>query len=401
MDLSVQQLMLVIITSAAVLAYPLLIKSKRIQTIIQGQIQKWNIRSLSQAKKRGDEHEPSKIKVSSLFVHPIKSLRPVAVQSISLTHLGLAYDRSLMLVRPSGSTGQYRFLTQRQCPPLATITASYPVDVEATVASMGGLSLLPEIETLIKITHSSSSKSVHVNISPKAMQRRTTKLKAGLWSDQVEVVDLGDEAAQFIQSIILSSNDGDGDKNNEFEDYTDVRLVAQVPNDNRRVDARYCPASVVDLLGRVPKVSLTDGFPILIVSEESLTQLNHRLTAKGKPAISMSRFRPNIVVKGLEKAFGEDEWKIIQIGKGGPILHIVKGCPRCKQSCTDQVTGERFDEPLETLKDFREIGGEVYFAQNALLQPGHVEGKMIRVGDDVRILSKGDPVWDIDEVQAE
>ena len=89
----------------------------------------------------------------------------------------------------------------------------------------------------------------------------------------------------------------------------------------------------------IPQGSLQDGFPVLLTSEESLKELNKRLIEKGKDELPMSRFRPNIVVKGLKKAFDEDEWKAIQIGgKDGPIFHIVKGCPRCKQSCTDQVS---------------------------------------------------------------
>jgi uncharacterized protein YcbX len=92
------------------------------------------------------------------------------------------------------------------------------------------------------------------------------------------------------------------------------------------------------------------------------------------------------------------------------ILHIAKGCPRCKQSCTDQLTGERGDEPLETLAEFRALGKndeDVYFAQNAVLNgdgsiwsSGRYKG-VIKLGDPVTILTRGDPVWDSETVQAE
>ena len=73
-----------------------------------------------------------KITVSGLFIHPIKSLRPVSVNSTKFTNLGLEGDRTLMIVRPYysshsslSSSGKpqpsHRFLTQRQCPALATI----------------------------------------------------------------------------------------------------------------------------------------------------------------------------------------------------------------------------------------------------------------------------------------
>lgn len=115
----------------------------------------------------------------------------------------------------------------------------------------------------------------------------------------------------------------------------------------------------------------------------------------------MSRFRPNIIISNTQP-FEEDSWKAIKIGTGpnSTILHISKGCPRCKQSCTDQLTGERGEEPLETLAEFRAKGEDVYFAQNAVLNGDAYEGE-IRVGDVIRVLTRGDPVWDNGEVMAE
>ena len=119
--------------------------------------------------------------------------------------------------------------------------------------------------------------------------------------------------------------------------------------------------------------------------------------------IPMSRFRPNIVISNTKQPFDEDSWKAIQIGTGpnATILHISKGCPRCKQSCTDQVTGERSEEPLQTMADFRAFSGDnVYFAQNAVMNGNKCTG-VISVGDAVKILTRGEPIWDIDEVPAE
>ena len=372
-----QVALLVVITVAS-----LFIFSPRIKKILKGQIQKQKLRTICQSEP--DENKGT-IQVTSIHVHPIKSLRPVSVQSTKLTHLGLPGDRALMLVRPSPSTKQYRFVTQRQCSALATINVSLPTLVTTSQGT----------STMIEISNSDKTRKVFVDVSPETLNTNPVRYTAGLWDDTVQVVDVGDKAAEFLQSIMKSPQDDD--------DYSDVRLVAQLENDERRVDSRYCPAAAVDFMGRVPRVSLTDGFPILIASEESLEELNRRLKEKGKDDLPMSRFRPNIVCKGLQKAFEEDEWKAIQIGENGPIFHVVKGCPRCKQSCTDQVTGERFDEPLETLKEFRALGKDkedVYFAQNVVLQSSG-EGKEICVGDTIRVLTSGDPVWDEDTVQAE
>lgn len=345
-------------------------------------------RKLRMISKQISQEIDNKVSVSSIHIHPIKSLRPISVQSAKLTHLGLEGDRLLMITRPSASSNQHRFLTQRQCPSLATINCSLPTQITQT--DENGKS---SIKTVIKLSNDLQDTKILIDVTPQTLEKYPVRYDAGIWDDKVQVVDVGDKAANFIQNIL----------SNEEDSFDDVRVVALLPEDKRRVDEKYCPYAVKDLFLRVPKVSLTDGFPILIASEESLQALNKRLEKKKKAKLPMSRFRPNIVIRGALKPFDEDEWKAIQIGENGPIFHVVKGCPRCKQSCTDQMTGERYYEPLETLKEFRALGKDpesVYFAQNAIIQPG-CEGMEIQVGDKVKVLTRGDPVWDLDSVAKE
>ena len=67
----------------------------------------------------------------------------------------------------------------------------------------------------------------------------------------------------------------------------------------------------------------------------------------------------------------------------------------------DQLTGKVSEEPLKTLAEFRAFGkSDVYFAQNVVAQP-NCAGATIKVGDPVTILTRGDPVWDMEEVKAE
>jgi uncharacterized protein len=123
-----------------------------------------------------------------------------------------------------------------------------------------------------------------------------------------------------------------------------------------------------------------------------LADLNRRLKEKGKEMLPMSRFRPNIVIQGTTP-FSEDRMKIIQIGE--TIFHVVSSCPRCKESCTDQLTGVVTEEPVLIMREFRQPTGDpdgVYFAVNAIAAPGSV-GNTIRVGDVVKVLQWGEPVW--------
>ena len=306
----------------------------------------------------------------------VKSLKAVFLEQTDICDKGLVGDRQFMLVVPRpppnfGSFGPneatHQFMTQRQIPSLATI--------RATISTKDG-----------SLTLSSHLvKESTVTIQPREHRTRSGQAtwRARIWDDVTEVVDLGNLAAAFLSQVVAKDKDSPPLAKK-------IRLVS-MEKDDRVTDDRYTPRSALSWTGAARKVSLTDGFPILIASEASLDALNQRLRKKGKEDISMSRFRPNIVVKGT-KPFEEDTWRVISIA--GVIFHIVKGCPRCKQSCTDQDTGHVSEEPLETLTEFRALGPvkeNVYFAQNAI---AHGSGGKIHVGAAVRVLARGDPIWD-------
>ena len=90
----------------------------------------------------------------------------------------------------------------------------------------------------------------------------------------------------------------------------------------------------------------SDGFPVLVLSEESLEALNHRLDAP----LPMNRFRPNIVMRGLGP-HGEDLVRVL--GGNGFEIHLVKPCVRCSITATDQIMTAVGKEPLRTLATYR------------------------------------------------
>ena len=178
--------------------------------------------------------------------------------------------------------------------------------------------------------------------------------RAGIWGDQVLVDDMGEEVASFLQTIINTDSEI---QSQESTRYQKIRLVSFNPQNRRYTDNQYTPSLAKTWYGTNPTVSLTDGYPILIACQTSLDELNRRLLQQGKEPIPMSRFRPNLVITGTRQAFEEDSWKTIAIttttindssnssnsSKSSAVvvlyLSLVKGCPRCKQSCSDQVTG--------------------------------------------------------------
>ena len=150
----------------------------------------------------------------------------------------------------------------------------------------------------------------------------------------------------------------------------DCRLVFSPDRFHRAVDPEYAPGH---------KTSFSDGYPLLLTTEESLEDLNRRQT---RPS-SMKRFRPNLVVRG-GSPWEEDTWRVLQIGEVR--LELVKPCARCLVTTVDQGTGAIGKEPLKTLSDFRGWGGKAYFGQNAVFSGTG----SFRVGQTVGIVEKGE-----------
>ena len=147
-----------------------------------------------------------------------------------------------------------------------------------------------------------------------------------------------------------------------------VRLVRWAEDQMRPVSKRH-----TQLDGQV---AFADGYPALLISQASLTDLNGRLEIK----VPMARFRPNIVVDGCDP-FAEDTWQTIRIGN--LTLDVVKPCDRCEIVTVDQQTGQVAKEPLKTLASYRREGNKVLFGQNCV----HHDWGSLRVGDPVEVLS--------------
>jgi hypothetical protein len=123
--------------------------------------------------------------------------------------------------------------------------------------------------------------------------------------------------------------------------------------------------------------AFADAYPLLVLSEASLADLNRRL----ERALPVDRFRPNIVLAGID-AYDEDHIEAMTID--GVTLRLVKACTRCVITTTDQQTAERGAEPLATLASYRmnsALGG-VTFGVNAIILAG--AGNEIRIGAQAR-----------------
>jgi uncharacterized protein YcbX len=261
-------------------------------------------------------------RIASLHIYPVKSCRGIDLARARLTPTGLEWDRRWMIV-----DSKDRFVTQREHPRLATITTAI-TDSRLELSAAG-------------------HPAIAVDTRARGSARRVR-----IWKDHCSGIDAGDEAAAWLFRVL-------GDN---------FRLV--------RIDERVPRLANPEYVGPKPQpVTFTDGYPVLMISCESLAELNRRLPAP----IPMARFRPNVVIEGVA-AHAEDA--MISFRFGGVVLRGVKHCTRCSVTTTDQQNGSRDprQEPLRTLKTYRhdrQLHG-VTFGQNCVVVEG--AGEVLAVG---------------------
>ncbi|MDP5053369.1 MAG: MOSC domain-containing protein [Congregibacter sp.] len=268
--------------------------------------------------------------LSAIYRYPIKSARGHATQSATLDRFGISGDRRWMLIDDGG-----QFYSQRRAPRMALLDVQY----------MGhGLRLLFAGDT-VEVT------------TPDA---RASQVRATVWGHRMPAY-CADAAVNTWLSQCLGER---------------VRLVYCPDDASRAVDPEFLPGNTDSGASKTQYVSFTDGFPLLIIGEASLDDLNARLPAP----VPMDRFRPNIVVRGAHP-FAEDHWRRLRIGSTE--LAIVKPCSRCAIPAIDQLTAERDPSINRVLASYRRRDGEIYFGMNAVV----ITGDTLSVGDAVSLVS--------------
>ena len=262
--------------------------------------------------------------VSSLIYYPIKACRGSEVDSARVERMGLENDRRMMVVTEAGE-----FLTQREHPRLALVT--------------------PALNDHMLTLSAPNYDSIQLCI-----QSSGTPWLVNIWKSKGEqAIDQGEEAATWFSDWLGTS----------------VRLVHIADGYKRLVNEAYT-------VNEDDHTGFSDGYPILLTSEEGLEDLNSHLESP----VPMNRFRPNMVVKGCEP-FAEDTWNRIKLGDVE--LAVVKRCARCVVTTIDKETLEKSREPLKTLGKYRKHKLGAIFGQNVI----PLNGGRIRLGMNVEVLS--------------
>ncbi|MTB89511.1 MOSC domain-containing protein [Aeromicrobium senzhongii] len=280
-----------------------------------------------------DRRYPEPVQLKSLHRHPLKSGRIEDLDAATVDPWGLAGDRRWMVVDAEGT-----FLTAREERRLLAI------DARLTEA---GIRLSVPGRPAIDVPDPDPAHQVPVRI----------------WSSLITAAEATTAAAWLTETL-----------------GREVRLVHLDDPTRRAVNpARSEPED---------RVSLADGYPLLVTTQTSLAALNRAIETGGGDPVPMSRFRPNLVIDG-EAAWTEDDWRRIRVGDA--TFRAVKGCARCVITTLEpQDSGEvaRGKEPIRTLARIRRFSGAVWFGVNLIPD---VAGVTVRIGDEVEVLEAAEP----------
>lgn len=276
--------------------------------------------------------------ISQLNLYPIKSCAGMSVPEATLTSAGLAvdavYDREWMVIDDSN-----QFLTQREHPRMALIVPRLKSEtLELSAPGMLRLEIplgLPDPE-----------------------DERTLDVK--VWDDTVLAYECDATSAAWFSAALGIP----------------CRLVRFHANARRLASPKWTGGFEAPTL-------FSDGYPVLVAGSASLADVNQKLVAAGRDAIPMNRFRPNLVIDGLD-AFEEDY--VESFGVGEAMLKPVKPCPRCPMPSVDQATGIPGPDPLDILQSYRrkpQVDDAVCFGMNCIVTAG--DGQRLRVGQELTV----------------
>jgi len=261
--------------------------------------------------------------VTEISVYPIKSIAGIRLSNSWVDALGLSFDRRFVVSDDKG-----HFFTARTEPTLCLIQAS--------ITATGLVLTAPKMPPLI------------INYATFSSQYQPVTV----WNDSIE--------GQLCTK----------EHNHWFSQYLEKPCQLLYFGEKSRRSIKDSQKGV----------SFADGYPLLLISQASLADLNQRSSTNDN--LEMSRFRPNIVVDNCS-AFAEDTWQHIRIGDVE--FELSKPCSRCIFTTVNPLTGEKHQqqEPLKTLKSYRQVAdGNVMFGQNLIpLNQGQ-----IKQGDTVEVL---------------
>jgi uncharacterized protein YcbX len=181
-------------------------------------------------------------------------------------------------------------------------------------------------------------------------EQESEKLTVKIWKTEVPAYQVSEEVSDWLSGVL--------DKK--------VKLVRLGFEAGRRFSPEF----------EDREVRFVDSQPLLVLSLASQKLLEQ----KAGVSLSMARFRPNIVIDGVE-AHAEDQWAN-GFSVGSIQFKPMKPCARCTITSVHPLTGEVGEEPLKTLATYRKQDDGTMFGYYY----AHLGEGRIAVGDTVKIL---------------
>lgn len=265
--------------------------------------------------------------ISRLFVYPIKSCAGVELKETLVIETGLEFDRAWMVVDDASE-----FVSQRELPRMALIQ--------------------PHLKQFEMVLRAPGMLALHI-----ALDAVEKPCKVRVWDDPCHAFDMGDTAAQWFTDFLMQERPSSMPA-------MKLRLVRFDPEHKRASNIKWTQ-------GQQALNQFSDGYPILVISEGSLDELNERLKSAGHEPVGMERFRPNIVLSGLD-AHDEDRTAELNIsgGEADFTLALIKPCPRCPIPDVNPQTALSSPEVSQMLQTYRQdsrVDGAITFGMNAMV----------------------------------
>lgn len=261
------------------------------------------------------------LKLKEIWIYPVKSLGGISLSWSKVMEKGLRFDRRFMLVDEGGLC-----MTQRVFPKMALFKTSVSGE---------------------KLTISKENETLSLSLVPPLS---TYSRPVQIWDDLVMAHEVSPEYSMWFSDLLGSK----------------CKLVFFPEENPRPVNPKYKLNN--------EHVSFADAYPLLIIGQASLDDLNSRLA----DPLPMNRFRPNLVFTGGEP-YEEDNWKNFSVGSNR--FAGVKPCDRCVLTTVNQDTAEKGSEPLKTLATYRKVGNKIYFGQNLVA----IDHDQVAVGDTIEL----------------
>ncbi|CAH2037341.1 unnamed protein product [Thlaspi arvense] len=284
--------------------------------------------------------------LKSVTIYPIKSCAGFSVNRWPLCKTGLLHDREWMIQGLTGET-----LTQKKVPEMSLISTF--LDLE---------------EGLLSVESTRCKDKLHIRIKSKSYNPRSNEFDS--------------------HDNILESHSEETRINSWFTSAIGRQCKL----------LQYCSSTFKHCLNRnkshglcrdlESNINFANEAQFLLISEESVADLNRRLDAKGKDnnqaleKINPYRFRPNLVISGGE-AYAEDKWRTLKIGDSQ--FTSLGGCNRCQMINISNGTGQvkKSNEPLTTLASYRRVKGKILFGTLLRYEIDAKTESWIQVGEEV------------------